>query len=119
MGNQEITQAITEIKESVQISQWQREIEERQASGMRVDEWCVQQGISKNTYYYRLRRVREHLCEIAGHMSEEQRVVPISTSVRAPSESKIEIRHGELQVSFTGTVSADALKTVIKALQSC
>ena len=119
MGNQEITQAITEVKESVQLSKWQSEIEERQSSGMSVDAWCSRQGISKNTYYYRLRKVREHLCEIAGQLPEEQRVVPISTSVRAPSESKIEISHGDLQVSFTGAVLPDVLRTVIEALRSC
>ena len=70
MGNQEITQAITEIKESVQLSKWQSEIEERQAIGLSVEAWCSRQGISKNTYYYRLRRVREHLCEIAGQLQK-------------------------------------------------
>ena len=119
MDNQEKTKAIAEIKESVQLSTWQREIEERQVSGMSVDEWCNRLGISRNTYYYRLRRVREQLCEITGHMPEEQRVVPIRTTVGVPSESKIEIMCGNLQVSFTGTVSSEALKTVIEVLQSC
>ena len=119
MGNQEKTKAIAEIKESVQLRTWQREIEERQASGMSIDEWCNRLGISRNTYYYRLRRVREQLCELTSHMSEEQCVVPIGTTVRGSSESKIEISRGELQVSFTGSVSSEALKTVIEALQSC
>ena len=119
MYNQGKTKAIAEIKESVQLSTWQREIEERQASKMSVDEWCNRLGISRNTYYYRLRRVREQLCENTGHLAEEQRVVPISTSVYGSSESKIEIMCGNLQVSFTGTVSSEALKTVIEVLQSC
>ena len=62
---QEQTKAIAEIKKEVQLSQWQRQIEERQVAGLDVAQWCERQGISKTTYYYRLRKVREHLCQLA------------------------------------------------------
>ena len=47
------TRAITEIKEQVQLDRWQKQIEERQATGLSIDAFCGQQGISKSTYYYR------------------------------------------------------------------
>ena len=60
------TNAITEIKEQIQIEQWQRNIENRQTADLSIAAFCAQQGISKSTYYYRLRKVREYLCYVSG-----------------------------------------------------
>lgn len=129
MGNerQEKTQAIAGIKERVQLSEWQKQIEERQTSEVGVAAWCERQGISPSTYYYRLRKIREHLCQISGQPSgnpdnrseEEQRVVPISISVSAPRENQIEIRYGELHIFFPGEIPPEVLTSAIGALRSC
>lgn len=121
------TEAIAEIKKKVQLGEWQKQIEERQTAGIGVEAWCKREGIGKSTYYYRLRKVREYLCQMSGsfpevsgdHEKEEKQIVPISVPVRTSEESKIEISIGELRISFTGGASPDALKTVIEALQSC
>ena len=129
-GNQEKTQAIVEVKERVQLAQWQRQIKERQTEGVGITEWCERQGISKSTYYYRLRKLREYLCQCTGqlpekqekHEGEEQRIVQInrsSQSISVSRESKIEINLGELHITFTGETPPEALKTVIEALRSC
>lgn len=80
----ETSQAIAAVKREVQLSEWQRQIQERQEQGRTVDEWCISLGISKGTYYHRLRKVREHMCQRMGVMeagaSEEtsrSAVVPI------------------------------------------
>lgn len=59
----EAGQAIAEVKREVQIAEWQRQIQERQEQGIAVEEWCVNLGISKEAYYYRLRKVREYMCK--------------------------------------------------------
>ena len=80
----ETNQAIAAVKREVQLSEWQRQIQERQEQGRTVDEWCIILGISKGTYYHRLRKVREYMCQRMGVMeagaSEEtsrSAVVPI------------------------------------------
>ena len=120
------TRAITEIKEQVQLERWQKQIEERQATGLGIGAFCEQQGISKTTYYYRLRKVREHLCRSAGLLPElpseapnEQRVVSIRTVTGITRESRVEIVSGDLRISFVGETSPAALRTVIEALRSC
>lgn len=122
---QEQTKAIAEIKKEVQLSQWQRQIEERQVSGLGVAQWCERQGISKTTYYYRLRKVWEHLCQLANptvtevvEAQEECRIVPIHTANQAAA-SRIEIKHRELSITFMGEASPDALKAIVEALRSC
>lgn len=128
---QEKTQAIAEIKEQVQFAEWQRQIEERQSEGLGVAAWCEQQGISKSAYYYRLRRVRAHLCQKIGVLPEtvpgenteeavaENCIVPIRKTVQMPSENRIEIISGDLRISFVGETALSALKVVIEALRSC
>ena len=122
---QEQTKAIAEIKKEVQLSQWQRQIEERQTAGLNVAQWCERQGISKTTYYYRLRKVREHLCRFTNptvtevvEAQEERRIVPIHTANQAAA-SRIEIKHRELSITVTREASPDALKAIVEALQSC
>ena len=80
----ETSQAIAAVKREVQLSEWQRQIQEGQEQGRTVDEWCISLGISKGTYYHRLRKVREYMCQRMGVMeagaSEEtsrSAVVPI------------------------------------------
>ena len=120
------TRAITEIKEQVQLDRWQKQIEERQLAGLSIAAFCTQQGISKTTYYYRLRKVREHLCRSAGLLPElpsgsssKQQVVPIRMGAEIVSESRIEIVSGDLRISFVGETSPSALRAVIEALRSC
>jgi hypothetical protein len=120
------SRAITEIKEQVQLDRWQKQIEERQMAGLSIAAFCEQRGISKTTYYYRLRKVREHLCRSAGLLPElpseapnEQRVVPIRTVTENARESRVEIVSGDLRISFVGETSPSALRAVIEALRSC
>ena len=118
----EKTQTIAEIKEQVQLAEWQRQIQARQEQGLTVDEWCSSLGISQTTYYYRLRKVREHLCqatEMLPKSANEHQIIPIQTVATEIPKSQIEIKLGELSVSFTGEASPDALKAVIEALRSC
>jgi hypothetical protein len=120
------SRAITEIKEQVQLDRWQKQIEERQMAGLSIAAFCEQRGISKTTYYYRLRKVREHLCRSSGLLPElpseapnEQRVVPIRTVTENTRESRVEIVSGDLRISFEGEPNPAALKAVIEALRSC
>ncbi len=139
-------QTIADVKERVMLSEWQRQIEERQSGGYSIEEWCQMQGISKSSYYYRLRRVRRYLCEITGVLPETQRekhskngsgqqIVPLreiigknsvvdtlshqSNTLAASDESKIEISCGEVKVAFKGSVEKELLQTVLEVLRSC
>ncbi len=128
-------QAIADVKERVLLSEWQRQIEERQNGGYSIEEWCGIQGISKSCYYYRLRRVRKYLCQITGVLPEEQspkgteqrQIVPLREitgaqthrSADTSNESQIEVTCGEIKVAFRGSVEKELLQVVLEALQSC
>lgn len=59
----ESNQAIVAVRREVQLSEWQRQVQERQEQGIPVDAWCASLGISKGAYYHRLRKVREYMCQ--------------------------------------------------------
>ena len=119
----ESSQAIVAVKREVQLSEWQRQIQERQEQGLTVDEWCMSTGISKGAYYHRLRKVREYMCQQMGviegssprEMAQSTAVVPIR---RAQSKEKaaMEMQLGELQIRFNESPDAKQLKVVLAAL---
>lgn len=55
------------VAESVRLKQWSEQIRECQnrPSGMKVDDWCRRQGITRANDYYRVRQA------ILGYSSEE------------------------------------------------
>lgn len=119
----ESSQAIVAIKRQVQLSEWQRHIQERQ--GLTVDEWCMSMGISKGAYYHSLRKVREYMCRKMGvmegssprEMAQSTAVVPILTA-QSREEATIEMQLGELQIRFNEKPDAGQLKVTLAALVS-
>ena len=64
----ESSQAIVAVRREVQLSEWQRQVQERQEQGIPVDAWCASLGNSKGAYYHRLRKDREYMCQQMGVM---------------------------------------------------
>ena len=118
----ETSQAIAAVKREEQLSEWQRQIQERQEQGRTVDEWCISLGISKGTYYHRLRKVRKYMCQsmggTEGGASEEtsrSAVVPIR--VAQPKEkAAMEMQFGDLQIKFNESPDTEQLKVVLATL---
>ena len=105
---------ISEVKESVRLAEWTENYKAYQESCMSVKEWCEMNGIAQSTFYHRLRRIRENLCE-AYLPKEEHAVVPIRQGV-SPT---IKVESGEVSVSIIGNASAERIRAVIEAMKSC
>ena len=54
---QEKTKEIATIKQAVRLQQWSEQVQEQQASGLSIKQWCDENGIKTNTYYARLKRI--------------------------------------------------------------
>ena len=48
------------------LEKWNAAICAQKASGLTIKEWCEQNGINSNTYYYYLRRIRDAMLESSG-----------------------------------------------------
>ncbi len=49
---------VTRVKNQFHAEQWIQLIKECQSRGMRVDDWCTANDISRHAYYYWLRKLR-------------------------------------------------------------
>ncbi len=57
------------VAQQTRLSEWAEQVSDCQnrPQGMKIDEWCQLHNITKATYYWRLRKVREAFLEAADH----------------------------------------------------
>ena len=85
------TTAIRAIKQEVRLREWSAQIKAQQASGQTVQQWCAQNAVNPQTYYYHLKRVREQYLESAPS------IVPLTVP---QTDSAIHIEKNGLQISL-------------------
>ena len=114
------------VAENVRLQQWAELIRESQnrPSDMKQSDWCVEHGITKANYYYRLRRVREAClltCETQSTFVELP--VPkesvsskddIQTTTDFPA-ARLFLSNG-ISMELQNNASSDFLKNLIGAL---
>ena len=105
---------ISAVKQEVQLQNWSGMELSRQKSGLTVAAWCEQQQISRSVYYYRLRKVREHICT--------QTPVPIADVTQSPSEAfesnpPVIIICGDLKIEIASDAPSDMVTSIIGALK--
>ena len=50
------TTALAAVKQEVRMQEWSAQIAERQASGLTVRQWCIENRVKPKTYYYHLKK---------------------------------------------------------------
>ena len=110
---------IVTVKKNIRLQEWNRQIEEQKASGLGVQEWCIQNGINLKTYYYHLRKVREKFLRSGkaentqAQIEAERSVVPILTT---SSDRNITIEKNGMRITLPESISADILIAVVDKL---
>ena len=99
------------VKKELQLQNWSDKESARQKSGLTVTEWCRQEKISTSAYYYRLRRIRESLCE--------QIPVPVTevTEKTKTDHAAIRIVSGDLKVEISSDVPSEKIAAIIGVLK--
>ena len=96
----------------IRMQNWAAVIKERNASGLTINDYCKQKGISRNAYYYWLRRVRSEVLADSGFVE-----VPKPEMVQEPpsvSGQTITIKTRHLQISLPLSIPKDTLAMVIE-----
>ena len=117
----------TVVATQIQHQQWLEDIRacnERPAS-MTVDEWCQLHGIKKNTYYWRMKRLRKECLKEMQDLPAEQQPVPLncapsfvelSQTFDAPAEGeKVTLKLGTASIEIPETISDGFLHRILKA----
>ena len=58
-----MSKEIMAVKKQVRLENWASEVESCTTSGLTVQQWCRENGMSPKTYYYHLHKVRESIIE--------------------------------------------------------
>ena len=76
------------IAAQFRLSGWGEAVKERHARGQTISAFCKEQGISKNTYYYRQKKVREAACvAMVNSRHPESSLVPSGWTQLVETES--------------------------------
>ena len=101
------TTALAAVKQEVRMQEWSAQIAEQQASGLTVQQWCMENGVKPKTYYYHLKKVREQF------LNSSPAIVPLNV----PQQSAdIRIEKNGLQISLPANISPDTLLTLVQSL---
>ncbi len=75
----------SDVKTSLSIQEWSRIIKDRNSTKLTIDEYCEQHGLSRNSYYYWLRKIRDKLLEEQqGELSATNELVEIRPNIIVP-----------------------------------
>ncbi len=108
------------------VEEWRRIIDKARSSGLSDKDWCLAHGVSINTFYYNVRRLRRNACAVpeavGKYSSSPQAVVPVEivddTSMSTPEKdltAAISINCNGLCISISNTASPTIIKAVLCA----
>ncbi len=112
-----------EATKQIRLKQWEKIIQDRCNSGLKVDDYCEQHGISRHTYYYWLRMVRENTIKNKPEIVEITPATQLSVQEEFPvvqatdsSNAKIVIKKGDICISVNSEISPQLLSAAISSL---
>ena len=94
--------------------QWADIIKDCKESVLKVDDYCAQHGLSRNTYFYWLRKVKEAALTQSGFVEVRQQV-EVSACYLSP---KLTASVNEVVLGIDENTPMDLLANVIKVLKS-
>ena len=114
---------VTAIKNHYRMEEWKQLILDFQSSGMKLYEWCESRNVTKDMYYYWLRKIREYACdELVTKSVPKQAVTHLKKlEVMAPvpdTSAAVIIRLGNATIEINEGTSQQTIQAVLLALQS-
>ena len=115
-----------EIAKEYRLSHWAQVLQQRTDNGMSIREYCIDIGISENTFYYWQRRVRQAACELllpTVQMEIAKPSVPAGWALAEPEkeqigDSTVIIEIGSYQVRVAADTDMELLTKVCRMLVS-
>ena len=94
--------------------QWADIIKDFKESGLKVDDYCAQHGLSRIAYFYWLRKVKEAALTQSGFVEVRQQV-EVSSCYPSP---KLTVSVNEIVLGIDENTPMDLLTNVIKVLKN-
>lgn len=109
----------------IRIQQWTEIIQDRITSGLTVDDYCESHGLSRNQYYYWLRRVKARILESAPQIVELKMPAtvpavsgpaPVQIQPAAADIPQLVISRGDIDIRVNSNISPELLTMVFECL---
>ena len=105
---------IAGVKKEVKLAQWAEMVKNRNESGLTVTDWCKENGINLKTYYYRLKR----MCQAVCNEIEQHDIVPVEpTEGIETTTEKIELSVGDVKISLPDDFNESTLRRLLGVLR--
>lgn len=109
---------IQTITKNVRLQQWSSIIQDCKASGLKVNDYCSEHNISRNSYYYWLRKIKEAATERSGNIFAEV-TQSYQTSFPADAEvTPVSICIGDTVIHVSEGTSEHLLQSIIGAIRN-
>ena len=114
---------VTAIKNHYRMEEWKQLLLDFQSSGMKLYEWCESRNVTKDMYYYWLRKIREQACDELESNSNQNHALTsfkkleVITPVPNTTAAVI-IRLGGATVEINEGTTQQTIQAVLLALQS-
>lgn len=109
---------IQTVTKNIKLHQWSDIIQACKASGQRVDDYCADHEISRNAYYYWLRKVREAALEQSQSLFAEVNQPDSDVSTSCIETSPISICLGDAVIHISEGASSHLLQIAIEAVKN-
>ena len=113
---------IAEAKRLARLSEWQHLVESQKGSGMSIRDWCKQNELTEQQFYYRLRHVREVILEsLESPQSASLVRIPCIDNCQPLKDKQspvgIIVRYHSVAVEFPANTDASTIAGLIKELE--
>lgn len=114
---------VDKLSQEVKMQQWANLIKTCRESELSVKEWCKQNNIAEQTYYYWLKKIREKLVEQtpiqADNPETKTTFIPIefnSVAIEKKKTSKIIINKDDIHIEVPETINEDLMMNIVRSL---
>lgn len=102
----------------IRLNEWAAIIKDCKASGQKVDIYCEQHGLSRDAYYYWLRKVKDAALKQAGFVE-----LPTLPSEQTPAkaiekfETQMIIKINEIELCINETSSSELISRILEVIR--
>ncbi len=110
---------LKEVKTEYRMQEMQKAIQARTESGLTISEWCQKNNISKGSYYYWLRKIRNRVVEKINSKNEIIEVPIIQQNSSDRNMMPIKIKYKEMEVEIPCGIKTEDIIAILRAVKSC
>ena len=96
----------------IRMNQWMGVIQDQKASGLKVDQYCMEHSLSRHAFYYWLRKIKQAALQQAGFIE-----IPVPNSAPPSSfHTQMVIKTADLELSVNEDTTSELLSRVLTVI---